>query len=61
GLEIHELPVINTRADFTIQENMVFTVEPGIYIEGFGGVRLEDMLLAGEGSVYQFTKELILL
>ncbi|MEG2541679.1 MAG: Xaa-Pro peptidase family protein [Christensenellaceae bacterium] len=61
GLEIHELPVINTRADFTIQENMVFTVEPGIYIEGFGGVRIEDMLLAGEGSVYQFTKELILL
>lgn len=45
GLEVHESPRITwTRSD-AIRENMIFTVEPGIYIPGLGGVRIEDMVL----------------
>ncbi len=42
GLEIHEYPVLSPRADGTLQENMIVTVEPGLYIEGKYGVRIED-------------------
>jgi Xaa-Pro aminopeptidase len=48
GLEVHEKPIVSWRNKETIKENMVFTVEPGIYIPGFGGVRIEDMVLAGK-------------
>lgn len=44
GLEVHELPIIGTRYQAKLQDNMVFTVEPGIYLEGKGGVRIEDMV-----------------
>lgn len=42
GLEIHEPPYINYRNDTTLRENMVVTDEPGIYIPGKFGVRIED-------------------
>jgi Xaa-Pro aminopeptidase len=45
GLEVHELPVLSPRSGDTLQPGMIFTVEPGIYIENFGGVRIEDMVL----------------
>lgn len=45
GLEVHEGPTINGRSKEILEENMVFTVEPGIYIPGWGGVRIEDMVL----------------
>lgn len=45
GLDIHEYPYINKRSDDVLEENMVFTVEPGIYIPGFCGVRIEDMVV----------------
>jgi len=45
GLAVHELPRISPKADVRLQPNMVFTVEPGIYIEGLGGVRIEDMVV----------------
>lgn len=45
GLEIHELPVISALSDELLQEGMVFTIEPGIYIPKLGGVRIEDMVL----------------
>jgi Xaa-Pro aminopeptidase len=48
GLEVHEKPVVSWRNKESIKENMVFTVEPGIYIPGFGGVRIEDMVIAGK-------------
>ena len=45
GLEVHELPRITWKKNETVRENMVFTIEPGIYLEGVGGVRIEDMVL----------------
>ena len=46
GLQIHELPRITWNKKETIRENMVFTIEPGIYVPGLGGVRIEDMVIA---------------
>jgi len=44
GLQVHELPNISRNGKGTIKENMVFTIEPGIYVPGLGGVRIEDMV-----------------
>ncbi|MEW6587341.1 MAG: aminopeptidase P family protein [Nitrospirota bacterium] len=46
GLAVHEKPYISWRSKDVIKENMVFTIEPGIYLPGFGGVRIEDMVVA---------------
>ena len=51
GLDIHELPVIGARSQDIIEENMVFTVEPGIYLPGEFGVRIEDTVIAREMDV----------
>jgi Xaa-Pro aminopeptidase len=48
GLEIHELPFINSTDDTVLKEGMVFTTEPGIYLPGTGGIRLEDMVVVTE-------------
>ena len=45
GLQIHELPIISERSDEVLEEGMIFTVEPGIYMPSLGGVRIEDMVL----------------
>lgn len=44
GLAVHEEPVINKENEDLLQEGMVFTIEPGIYIPEWGGVRIEDMV-----------------
>lgn len=45
GLEIHESPRLSPRSEETLAAGMVITLEPGIYLPGLGGVRLEDMVL----------------
>ncbi len=55
GLEIHEYPRINSKSDDIIQEGMVVTVEPGIYIEGSYGIRWEDLLLVTDSGVEYLT------
>lgn len=45
GLEIHEKPFLSTKVDFTLRENMIITIEPGIYLPGKFGVRIEDTIL----------------
>lgn len=63
GLDIHELPFVSTKSDTILSENMVITVEPGIYLENQFGVRIEDMVLVKENGYKNFasiTKELII-
>jgi len=50
GLEIHEKPVLSSKVDAPLRENMVITVEPGIYIPGEFGVRIEDTVLVEKGG-----------
>jgi Xaa-Pro aminopeptidase len=48
GLEVHERPWISpARGDETLQAGMIFSVEPGIYMPGWGGVRMEDLVYLG--------------
>ncbi len=50
GLQVHELPRITRKVREIVKEDMVFTVEPGIYLPGIGGVRIEDMVrVAADG------------
>ncbi len=51
GLDIHELPVISQKSPSIIEENMVFTIEPGIYLPDKFGVRIEDMVVATSNGV----------
>jgi Xaa-Pro aminopeptidase len=48
GMKIHERPGVRPESDETLRAGMAITVEPGIYIEGEGGVRIEDLLILGE-------------
>lgn len=48
GLEVHEGPALSFRSDIVLQPNMTVTVEPGIYLPGIGGVRIEDDIVITE-------------
>ena len=49
GLEIHEKPYLSSKVDSYLRDHMVVTVEPGIYIPGEFGVRIEDTVLVEKG------------
>lgn len=55
GLDIHEEPFMSTRCTTVLQEGMILTVEPGIYIPELGGVRIEDDLVVTENGNEVFT------
>ena len=45
GLSVHEEPYITSVNELVLEEGMTFTIEPGIYLEGIGGIRIEDDIL----------------
>jgi len=50
GLDIHEMPYISTKSDTIIEDGMVYTIEPGIYIPNEFGIRIEDMVAMIDGK-----------
>ena len=56
GMEIHEAPYINHRSDTQLKENMIVTDEPGIYIPGKFGVRIEDTIQITKFGCISLTK-----
>lgn len=55
GLVIHEAPGLSARSQTVLQTGMVVTIEPGIYIPGWGGVRIEDDILIRPGKAQVIT------
>jgi Xaa-Pro aminopeptidase len=55
GLEVHEAPRMSTESTDTLASGNVVTVEPGIYLEGRAGIRIEDNVVVRDGGVENFT------
>jgi len=56
GLAVHEAPRVTPNSSDSLADGMVFTIEPGIYIPGFGGCRIEDTVVLEEGKVRPLTQ-----
>ena len=56
GLEIHENPRVGPRSPDVLALDTVFTVEPGIYLTGWGGIRIEDIVILREGGAVPLSK-----
>jgi len=56
GLEVHEKPSLSVKSKDILQTGMVFSIEPGIYISDFGGVRIEDLVFIGKKGLTIMTR-----
>jgi Xaa-Pro aminopeptidase len=56
GLAVHEFPMLGPRSSDSLADGMIFTIEPGIYLAGQGGVRMEDMVVLENGRAKALTK-----
>jgi Xaa-Pro aminopeptidase len=64
GIEVHEMPGVSQKMDMLLPANVVITIEPGIYVEGLGGVRIEDDIIIKTGGnevINKAPKELIII
>lgn len=64
GIEIHEEPRLSPQSTVKVRNGMVVTVEPGIYVSGLGGVRIEDMIVINDDTpmvLTSSTKDMIIL
>lgn len=50
GIDVHEMPVLRTKSDTILEDNMIFTIEPGIYLPNKFGVRIEETVLVKNGK-----------
>jgi Xaa-Pro aminopeptidase len=56
GLAVHEKPGVGRLSEDVLEPGMVFTIEPGIYLPGWGGVRIEDIVVMGKDGVEVLTQ-----
>lgn len=56
GISVHEFPSMSRNNNDVLQEGMVYTIEPGIYIQGLGGVRIEDDVIITKDGYETLTK-----
>lgn len=56
GLAVHEYPRVSPKSTDPLNPNTVFTVEPGIYVTGWGGVRIEDIVILGDDGATPLSK-----
>jgi len=56
GMDVHEWPGVSARTDHRLQKNTVVTVEPGIYLEGQFGIRLEDTIVITDGDARRLNR-----
>ncbi len=56
GLDIHEYPAVSPKSQDLLLNGMVFSIEPGVYLPGLGGVRIEDLVYLDKGSPKYFVK-----
>ena len=62
GLDIHERPWVSSQGTAILEPGVVVTVEPGVYVAGVGGVRIEDTLVVtsnGAEPLTRFTKDIV--
>ncbi len=55
-MDVHELPFIGMGKNLMVKKNCVITLEPGIYIPGWGGVRIEDDVVLTDDVLVQLTQ-----
>lgn len=55
GINVHEMPRVAKNSMQVLEENMVISVEPGVYIDGLGGVRIEDLVIVKKDGVVNLT------
>lgn len=56
GLEVHEHPSLDPGSETVLEEGMVITIEPGVYVPGWGGIRIEDDLVLEAGGARLLTR-----